>query len=146
MIRSLRAAPRLVALIVVAAATGCSNAPAVVSGKVTCGGKTVNNGEIHFIPESGVPRSSLISPDGEYRVEGLPAGPCAVSILAPEVQPITALPPVSSELAGPAKQVEVKRPPPRSLIPAKYNETATSGLRPTLTGKDQTLNFELDAK
>jgi len=108
-----------------------------VSGKVTLDGKPLERGTISFQPASASPTSGMVSiVGGSYsmpKAYGLVPGSYKVSIS-------------SSEGSGPSEKLGdvpgKTPPPPKELIPARYNSdtTLTAEVKP---GKSNSFDFDL---
>lgn len=122
---------------------GCSssNSTATVTGTVTYKGALVKAGEITFLGE-GIARSAVIGTDGRYQIDHAPLGEVSVGLVSvtQEYEKGQA-PPPSADGDAPGG------PPPRmiekSLIPKKYNDPKSSGLKFTLKAGLQTIDLEL---
>ncbi|MBX6316173.1 MAG: hypothetical protein IRY99_25170, partial [Isosphaeraceae bacterium] len=102
---------------------------APVTGKVTYKGQPVPRGTISFQPvdpKQGAPATGTIEPDGTYTMQttepgdGVRPGQYRVAITAREEAPILDYIP------------KTPPPPPKSLIPEKYENPETSGLTATV--------------
>jgi hypothetical protein len=117
---------------------GCSHGRPVapVSGIVTYGGKPVPRGTVVFMPvESGPPAYGNIKSDGHYTLKTYSPGDGAV--LGKHAVMITALEQLTPEEAADASRM------PKMLIPAKYNDTKTSGLTAEVGPGNNEVNFPL---
>ena len=107
-----------------------------VSGSVALDGKKLGPGTIVFAPvtEGGKPATGSIESDGSYsmmtsRVSGLAAGTYQVAVSIREM---------------PQNVKRGDRPPPgRLLIPEKYEDYRTSGLKYDVVAGSNTINVEL---
>ena len=115
--------------VLVAYALGCSQKPVdpnrtTVSGVVTYDGKPLPAGSISFeSTEKGIATSASIN-DGAYSTDRAPTGKVAVGVDTASIQ-----------YGNPAKFVP---------IPAKYADSATSGLSIEVTpGLNKNINFDL---
>jgi hypothetical protein len=150
-------------LIVFPLLAGCGVRTGHVTGKVTYKGNPLPAGWVYFRPAD--PARSMVSvqlaEDGSFEAD-LPAGEMAVTIdnrdwepppAAGAVPSVPANIPISAEARaklGPAAakpRNSEPRPSPKSgkyvVIPEKYYDLSTSGLKFTVTGEAQTQNFEL---
>jgi hypothetical protein len=123
MIRVVGVSSCLLAVVVVQ--TGCGpSGPRMnrVTGTVSYQNEPLPYGIIMFVPESGPPSQPVrIGPDGRYELKAV-AGRHAVQVVA--------VPPVEGEL-DPNEEGGInysQTPPPKSLIPEKYNRHETSGV------------------
>ena len=98
-----------------------------VSGTITFAGQPLPSGSINFFRE-GASGSAAIDGRGRYTMS-LPPGNYQVSIRASE-----GYPPM-----GEGGQVIL----PKSLIPEKYGDVATSGLRATVEKSQSEVDFDL---
>lgn len=136
-----------VALLLAAApflAGGCSPAPetATVSGTVTYRGAPLQSGEIFVIHESGASRSAVIGSDGRFQIDDAPTGEVAVGVTATvqeAVKPTAAVASPDGDRVPDAPPVIVER----SLVPKKYNDAKTSGLKYTLKAGPQVIDVPL---
>lgn len=118
---------------------GCSS-KATVTGKVYFKGAPLNGGQVTIVGTDKVGRTGMIGVDGEYKVDGLPAGDARIGVMttpgkAPPV-PGMAKGMDASKMGGGVKEKETgtKLIP----IPDKYNSADTSGLTLTIkTGVNQ---------
>ncbi len=118
-------------------AAGCDESRSGVSGKVTFNGAPITRGTVVFTAENNKAWAANISREGEYHIDGLPAGTFKVSLTnmatAPQVR----------SGAAPAKDVQAlpaaaAQPP----LPRKYAKP-DNGLTLTVTGGSQTFDIEL---
>jgi hypothetical protein len=116
-------------LLLWACCAGCGGASlAPVTGTVTLDGKPLERGTVTFLPvQDGQIGYGSIQPDGRYTVEtgtgaarakGLATGEYRVAVVATGDPPKT-------DPRGPEQ-------PPPLLVPAKYTQADTSGLRYTV--------------
>jgi hypothetical protein len=119
---------------------GCSdNRPktAPVRGKITYKGNPVRTGTIMFEPDQVGPAAvGDIQRDGAYTLKTYKPGDGA--ILGMHRVTITALEDQSGKLP------EQRNPLPALLIPLKYAQATTSGLRVEVQHQDNVINFDLD--
>ncbi len=115
---------------------GCTgNGPATyrVEGRVTYRGAPVTNGNVMFLPETGPAAVGAISADGTFALQAT-AGMHRVGITALERHPEGYNP-----LADDKPYVA-----PKTLVPAKYNLPAQSGLQFQVQPKGANVaNFDL---
>ncbi len=140
--RTAAASPRwpIVALLAMAAFLGgCSGRSIVVSGTVRYKGELLTTGEVSLIAADGTSRSGLIGADGCYQIRDAPVGPVTVVVTARRVQGgSTGESPVAVRSTAPGRQILVT-----SLIPTRYGDPATSGLRFEIVAGKQTKDFDL---
>jgi len=136
--RSLTVSILIAGLCTAAGCSGGGRPVGRVSGIVTYGGKPVPTGTVVFMPtESGPPAYGNIDPDGRYTLSTYSPGDGAV--LGKHAVMITAL-----EQLTPAEAANPNRMP-KMLIPAKYNDTKTSGLTADVRAGENTIEFDLTA-
>ena len=136
-------APLAVA-VCLAAAGGCTSSgdegfpeTVPVKGKVSMAGQPLSKGSISFIPNSGRPATALIQPDGTYVLgtfkekDGAVPGHFRVTVTATTADP--------NQMPRPGD------PPPKNLVPKKYNRPESSGLTADVEKKD-TKDFDFDLK
>lgn len=145
--------------------SGDSKFPAKVSGKVTYNGSPVTGGTITFHTADGSPIQAAIGADGSYTIVNLPEGPVTVTVETESLNQKT--PQYTGQgdqkgamyggrggggPAGGAPKGDTKSPMPSEAqssqpvyvkIPAKYAQTATSGLTTTLKKGDQKFDVPL---
>lgn len=118
---------------------GCEQAVqrVAVSGQVLIDGEPLTKGTIRFVPASGRPASSQISPDGSFRVaaKSLSAGRAEVVGLFPGSYRIAVL---ATEDLGEAEDAEV-----RWLVPRHYGNFRTSGLEAIIQAPNESMIVEL---
>jgi hypothetical protein len=130
------------AVLLVAAAVGCDDKPAVapVSGKVLYNGEPLPYGNIMFQPAQGQTAGAVIQPDGSFRLstfreyDGAIVGSHKVSVACYSAQ----------SAAAKAKRIGGEVSLGESLLPAKYSFLDQSGLTAEIgpEGSDS-LVFEL---
>ena len=117
-----------------------------ITGKVTLNGATVTKGDVVFYPVKGAPISCSINEDGTYQIEGVEAGACIVTVTQTDG--------ASADAAGDdkkkanpdsgkgvaAQEIAV----PKSGLPDKYLDTATSPLKFTIKGGKNTIDLALE--
>jgi len=123
---------------------GGSGNTASVEGKVKVDGVLANSGNVSFkVNETTL--QGHISPDGSYRVVGLPVGAAQIT-----VTPATNLPPAPKG-KGAAVAPDLKGMPGADTvtadkaipIPAKYGKVESSGLTFTVASGSNTFDIEL---
>jgi hypothetical protein len=137
------AGPATALALAAALAAGCGSAVGTISGKVTTpSGKPLACGKITFLSEVGNrdPFSTDIK-DGQYRIEGVPAGPAQVI-----VQPQSSA--GAGRLKGDGNRDTLppgKRGPADGAneVPEKYHDARKSGLKLTVQGGENTFNVDL---
>lgn len=114
--------------------SGLETAP--VRGKISYRGKPLATGTILFMPEGDKPSATgEIQPDGSYSLTTYSANDGAV--LGKHKILITAIEDQSNKLP------EDRNPAPALIIPARYNNFATSGLTAEVKPSENTFDFEL---
>jgi hypothetical protein len=113
---------------------GCGPARAPtgkVSGKVTLQGQPLSSGVVLFSNEKlGAGASAKLDPTGSYQLDApLPVGSYQVAVQPPP-------PPAPHEMPQAA-------PPPRTNIPAKYQDPKTSELKATVNEGSNTADFAI---
>ncbi len=139
-----RATMALAAAVCLAVAGGCASSgeedfpeTVPVKGKVSMAGQPLPKGSISFIPNAGRPATALIQPDGTYVLstfkekDGAVPGRFRVTITATTAEP--------NQMPRPGE------PPPKNLVPKKYNRPETSGLTAEVEKKDNK-DFDFDLK
>jgi hypothetical protein len=125
---------RAVLLLAVAfACSGCGSNQAKVTGTITYGTNPVTRGQISFIGSDGQSASGTINADGTYVVFNVPRGEVTVAI-------------VSTAAEGEGKlgaAILPQAPTIKSLIPVRYNDEKSSGLKYTITSSPQKIDIEL---
>lgn len=118
---------------------GCDQAVqrVAVSGQVLIDGEPLTMGMIRFVPASGRPASSEISPDGSFRVaaKSLSASGAEVVGLFPGRYQIAVS---STEALGEAEDAEI-----RWLVPRHYGNFRTSGLEAIVQAPTESMIVEL---
>jgi hypothetical protein len=129
--------------------TGCGKSgpqTIVVRGTVTSGGKPLEGGTIAFQPTKVLegapmrPAIGQIEPDGTYSLTTFTKGD---GVQPGEYQVVV----TSLVGAPPLTQWEESPPPRKSRIPAKYNQTTTSGLTASIAAdadEPLTIDFKCD--
>ena len=129
----------VVAVAMIAAATGCSKTPAVVpvSGKVLYNGKPMPYGYVLFQPEQGQPAEGEIQSDGSFQLssygpkDGAVPGRHKISVRC-----------FSGQKAGAAQEGSS---PGKLMIPQKYTRFGMSGLSAEIkAGANEPVVIELE--
>jgi hypothetical protein len=104
-----------------------------VTGKVTLDGQPVASGIVTVLAKcGGTPVTAIISPDGTYRVEKVPAGEILVGVVS-----------MSGDAGAVWEDLKKRgqggRPPPPvprpvNLLPKRYADPGSSGLSVTVKG------------
>jgi hypothetical protein len=117
-------AHRIIVGIVLCCLTGCGSDKAVLSGKVSYNGATLNKpgGIIILVGTNGEQLKADIDPNGEYTMSGVPFGHYRVVVYYPS-QVI----PTGKSLPKKRETLEASAPSP-FLTPIKYSAAETSGL------------------
>jgi hypothetical protein len=113
-----------------------------VSGTVTLDGKPVGDVTVSFIsPNSGVPVTVAVNPDGTYRADNVPVGNVQVVVMPnPDV-------PSGEVIKNRGKQGQMGVPPPLKVkIPGKYAEASTSGLAVDVGGAETQYDVKLETE
>ena len=132
---------------------------ALVTGRVTFGGKAVASGRVVFDPADGKhPAQGVIEPDGRYTLttfnsgDGALLGKHQVTIrVTRPVGPLTATSPPNPQgnanLSPRAKMMQVEsvshQPHLEWLVPEKYARQGTTPLRAEVKRGANTINFDL---
>jgi hypothetical protein len=116
---------RFIALVLVISASGCAEKPrpqfAPLMGTITYQGKPLSRGQIALVHASGRMGVGDVGPDGSYRMDA-PLGECKVMITCDD------RPSPSKFDPDLGRQLTI----PRSLIPDRYRNYQTSGLKATI--------------
>jgi hypothetical protein len=141
--RSARAAVAVALLSGISLLVGCGPPPTgTVSGTVTVGGQTVQNGLITFVPEKGESCSAAIL-DGKYTTGPIPAGPCKVAVINRPANPSAG----GNEVAGGGDVLPTAKPSKGKTkevtVPQKYSDPTGSGLSHTVTAGASTKDFDI---
>lgn len=122
--------------------TGCGPGRGDVAGSVTYKGKLLTHGRVTFLGPDGVPVNADINADGTYQAKDILFGEVVVAV---EQLPKNYKSP--SELR---KEIEAGVPIPpekflemRSLLPGKYSNVGTSGLKLTVAQKQSQFDIPL---
>ena len=120
--------------------SSCGSPANSISGTVTYQGTPLNFGRIYFTINRGeAVRSARIEPDGSYSVEGIPVGETQIAVVVPPVHQA-----VPDDPAAPTFGGRVPTDVDRVMIPKRYSEVSTSGLKLTVTHGPQTHDIDLD--
>ncbi len=117
------------------ALTGCSGGGATVVGKVTLDdGSAAPRGAVSLNSDAGSYRGAIGS-DGTYTIEGVPSGDYTVVVTGVmDGEPVDSMAGMSyNEETGEYSEANASAEP-KSLIDAKYSNTASSGLTLTVPG------------
>ena len=130
-----------------ALAAGCGPALADVSGTVRYKGKVLSGGTIPFLGNDGTAYQAKIGPDGTYRVR-VRVGEARVLVsCVDEARMVEYLKKLSDSArgnkTGAAPKAQIPKGLSFSLIPEKYAAWSTSGLKVTIQGGKNTLDFDL---
>jgi len=141
-----RAARDIGVLVILSTMLGCGSQPPTteVQGLVQYGGKQLERGSVVFFAENGREFVAQLSSDGSYRITGLPRGELRVAVHGRL--------PTGSATQGepspaPRRTVDPKlqsRSPPWVLIPQRFGDPGSSGLRVTLVESTHTFDIVLD--
>jgi len=137
------AARRVAALFVALAPVllaGCGASTGNVSGTVTLNGNPVNHAVVSFVSPDGAIQSAITDASGKYTLEGVKAGPNQVTVRTDEGGEETR---TVKKLGGPKQAVAAAAAAGRTLVPAKYAETTTSGLTLTVKSGQNTYDIPL---
>ena len=122
-----------------------------VSGTVTYNGQPVPKGNVYFVPvdPKGRSASGSIEQDGSYRLttaaegDGALPGEYKVAVIAQDIDMTEVL---KEAGGGAGRQSETFRKATqqaKSLIPKKYSDPETSGLRKTVEARSNTIDIQL---
>jgi hypothetical protein len=141
----------LVVLLLVALLVGCGRArrSGVASGKITYNGQAVNDAALLLYSAGDALAEPIVipvDPDGSFRISDLPQGEYKIVVQGAEgggsdASLLKNLPP--DKQAEMKKMLEGRTSPKTIPFPNKYKDLTTTDLKCEITGKDQTLNFEL---
>lgn len=127
----------LLIVCVLLSSLGCDGVyESTVQGTVTFDGKKLERGSVKFDPIGGGPPAyGEIDSDGTYairvgREESIPPGEYDVTV-------------VSKELSSEPTKKGVPPKPGKDIVPAKYHDKKTSGLKETVNKGKNTINFDL---
>jgi len=145
----------LLSILLISGCTRSVEQQAEVSGKVTYKGKPLPGGRITFISPKGHTGSSVISPQGEYKLKA-PIGDVQISVDNRMLNRDDPSSLSSREKEGYLSRGRLKKPsaggqqPPQQEItgtyvplPKKYVDSSTSGLKYTVESGSQTHDVEL---
>jgi hypothetical protein len=147
------------AVALLAAASGCSEPTARVSGTVRHQGQPLAGATITFFPPNNRTFTADTGPDGTYSVTVTGRGTVRVSVQAPPPRPKPRPDPPAGvrgkdaggkDAAAKDDKAKMARMPPASdmppgvKIPDKYLNPSTSGLSFELTGADQVFDINIE--
>lgn len=127
---------RFTLFLILGVVPGCGGKPATVSGTVTLDGKPVERGTVAFTPvEKGMMAQGEIESDGSYTLhtnldKGLTPGEYTVRVISRQ--------PGESTGGGPPM-------PGEYIVPRKYSQASTSGLRFEVTTGRNTIDLDLSS-
>ena len=115
--------------LLLAIAGGCSKT-ATVTGKVTYQGRPVTYGSVIFLNADKTARSSVIAPDGSYRIEGVLPGTVKIAVISRDPAKGRSVvrgrkSPPTDKTAGASPSVPATGWFP---LPARFESPASSGL------------------
>ncbi|MGL6075372.1 MAG: carboxypeptidase-like regulatory domain-containing protein [Fimbriiglobus sp.] len=116
-----------------------------VSGTITTGsGVKLKGGNIKFHPANGTPVSVDIGYEGTYRITTLPVGEYSVTVETSYLPKMHKMGPISAAPPEKGKAVSKAATPPSThvMVPKKYESKDSSGLKATVTGRPQVLDFD----
>ena len=121
---------------------GCSRRPAVVpvSGRVTLDGKPLEFGSVMIQPAAGPAARSTIGPGGTFTASTFAPGDGAI------VGPATVRVACYEQQRPGAKASDGELALGKSLVPEKYTQFETSGIRVTIAAGMAPLEIELTSK
>ena len=129
-------------LLFVWALSGCSQAKAKVTGKVSYNGEAVPVGTVAFYGPGDQVASAAIQPDGNYEAIGVPLGEVKVTVTTP--------PPPDPNAAERLKKNPMIMERGRAItqekvvsVPRKYSLPGTSGISLTVKGGSQPFDITL---
>jgi hypothetical protein len=67
--------------------TGCGPRTTTVTGKVAFKGKPVLSGNVAVVTSDNMNHTTMIQPDGTFKLEGVPVGPCKIGVNSPNPNP-----------------------------------------------------------
>jgi hypothetical protein len=121
---------------------GCGKPTATVEGKVTYKKDPVPLGEIHFVGENGVSRSSPIGSDGTYKIVDAPLGQVVALVEAKKRKETAKRLRLDSDTI---EESELEGPSPEfiSLVPEKYSVRETSPFNFKIVSGKQIIDLDL---
>ena len=138
---------------------GCSNSSRPptypVTGTVTSQGKPVAGAAVTFVPagEEGEAASAITDSQGKYALttwqagDGARPGEYRVKVSKQEQQTVDPSKMVKNLSIEEEQKIYVEKktlpPPPKSLIPSKYQDESTSGLSHTVPNSSSTFDIEI---
>lgn len=146
----------LVVVLSVVVVSGCGGAPAgpktvSAGGKVTYQDKPVAGANVAFLGDGKIPSATGVTDaNGEFKLSTANAGPGAVpgshQVTVSKFEAINVQPAASNSMEAAAKASQAgPAAAPKSLLPEKYSNAATSGFSFTIEeGKEN--KFQLDLK
>jgi hypothetical protein len=147
---------RLLTVVGLLALTGCGGEKlGQVTGTVTVAGRPVAGGTIQFVPATGKAAVGSINPDGSYTLttyrtgDGALVGPHKVVIHATRVGPGSVVPATFADELKPAKGDSGKMLVPGKvewIVPERYSDLISTDLTATVSGGDQTINFDVPSE
>jgi hypothetical protein len=119
----------LVALGLGAVLAGCRPSQGELRGTVTYNGKPLQQGNVQFLAQDGIPRTARIGPDGKFMV-AMPAGTAKVLVVSVDEQKLGQFTTALAGRGGPAGRAAPPRMPRGSFsqIPQRYADWDASGL------------------
>lgn len=150
----------IVPLVFTAILVGCSRAAYYpVEGVITLDGAPVAGASVTFVPSAGGrPGAAITDDSGRFVIweagmkQGLTQGNYEVSVFKVVWRPVKTMlvpEPGPSQENGPPRMMEQPVGEPeieRYIVPQRYIDPRTSGLRITVTGATKDLNLELTTK
>ncbi len=133
----------VVALLTALAASGCAARKADIKGTVRYRNQPVTNGSVSFYCENGEIRSTLLSTDGTYHLTQVAPGSARIIVVShPRVPPALHTERLPASLAPRPRQQTVPDRP-ISVVPRRYSQPDSSGLRFMLNPGEQVLDLDL---
>jgi hypothetical protein len=134
--------PCIVGLIL-ATCAGCGASLGTVAGKVCYRDKAVTSGTVLLYTEAGAVHSSLIDPDGRYRMADIAPGPGRVAVVSHGETPSgLQAPPPAGHPAYPGAEPAPRRCP-HVALPARYADPQRAGLRLDVIAGEQVFDIAL---
>ena len=134
-------APALALFFLVGCAGSNASTPAKVSGKISYKGKPIKGGTMQFVTPDGTGYSGIITPDGTYSCNDLPAGEMVVTVETESLKPAN----MPNTKEAKMRMGMAQKPPPGMggapqnidevyvKIPEKYKNAKTSTAQVTLS-------------